>query len=260
GIVLGEELARSLSVARGDLVTVVVPNGDVGPMGVRPRTRSFRVVGTFMSGMYEYDLKSAYMTMTDAKDLFLLGGANRVAVMLDDVDHLQEAAAAIKAMAPTLGLGDVETVAQANRSLFSALEIEKVAMFMVLGLVILVAAFNVFGSLILITLEKTRDIAVVRSLGATRSGIRTMFLTIGGTIGLVGTLAGLVLGLGSCGYVAWTGIRLPSEYYLRSLPVEVRPVEVALVALAALGAALLATLYPASSAANLSPSEGLRND
>ncbi|MBL6975732.1 MAG: ABC transporter permease [Deltaproteobacteria bacterium] len=260
GIILGEELARSLSVSVGDQVTAVIPNGDVGPMGVRPRTRSFRVVGTFVSGMYEYDLKMAYLTQDDARDLFMLGGANRVAIMLDDLDDLEAVSGLIREKASGLGLGEVRTVAQANRSLFTALKIEKLAMFLVLGLVILVAAFNVFGSLVLITLEKTRDIAVIRCLGATRKGVRRLFLTIGGTIGFVGTLAGLVLGLGSCGYVAWTGIRLPSEYYLRNLPVEVRPDEIALVVLAALGAALLATLYPASSAAGLSPSDGLRND
>ena len=260
GIILGEELARSLSVSEGDKVTAVVPNGDVGPMGVRPRTRSFRVVGTFMSGMYEYDLKMAYLTLADARDLFLLGGANRVAMMLDDVDNLDEVVGSVREEAKRSGLGEVRTVAQDNRSLFSALKIEKLAMFLVLGLVILVAAFNVFGSLLLITLEKTRDIAVIRCLGATSKGVRVLFLTIGGTIGLVGSLAGLVLGLGSCGYVGWTGIRLPSEYYLRNLPVEVRPEEVVLVVAAALGAALLATLYPARSAARLSPSDGLRND
>jgi len=260
GIILGEEMARSLSVGVGDRVTVVVPNGDIGPMGVRPRTRSFRVVGTFMSGMYEYDLKMAYLTTEDAKGLFVLDGPNRMAVMIDDLDNLDGAFASVGKKADAAGLGQVRTVAQDNRSLFSALKIEKLAMFMVLGLVILVAAFNVFGSLVLITLEKTRDIAVIRCLGATRGGIRTVFLTIGGTIGLVGTVAGLALGLGTCAYVASTGIRLPSEYYLRTLPVQTRPDEVLLVVLAALGAALLATLYPAKAAAGLSPSEGLRND
>ncbi len=258
GILLGEELARSLSVGTGDTVNVVIPDGDVGPMGLRPRIRTFRVAGTFMSGLYEYDLKTAFLTLEAAQNLLETEAPNRIGVLLDDVDHLEEAAAAVRAV---VGPGaEVRTVAQTHRALFSALKVEKVAMFLVLGLVILVAAFNIFGSLVLITLEKTRDIAVIRGMGATRRGVREVFLILGGVIGGVGTLAGLALGLAACGYIRWTGIRLPSEYYLRTLPVEVRADEVALVVVAALGAALVATLYPAAMAARLSPAEGLRND
>lgn len=258
GIVLGEELARSLSVATGDTVSVVVPDGDVGPMGLRPRIRTFRVAGTFMSGLYEYDLRTAFLTLEAAENLLQTDRPNRIGVLLEDVDYLDEAAADVRAVVgPT---AEVRTVARTHRALFSALKVEKVAMFLVLGLVILVAAFNIFGSLVLITLEKTRDIAVIRCLGATRRGVRVVFLILGGVIGAVGTSAGLILGLAACGYIRWTGIRLPSEYYLRTLPVEVRADEVALVVLAALGAALVATLYPAGMAARLSPADGLRND
>jgi lipoprotein-releasing system permease protein len=260
GMILGEELARSLGTGTGDEVIAVVPDGDVGPAGVRPRTRTYRVVGTFASGMYEYDLKTAYVTLDEAQALFLQGSPNRVAVMLTDIDRLDVAAAEARTILASSTGGEVRTVAQANKSLFSALLIEKIAMFLVLGLVILVAAFNVFGSLVLITMEKTRDVAVLRCLGATRGGVRSIFLGLGAVIGSVGTLAGLLLGLGTCAYIAWTGIRLPAEYYLRTLPVEVRPLEVTLVVLAALGAGMLATIYPAQAVANLSPSEGLRND
>ena len=260
GILIGEELARSLSVSPGDEVTMVVPDGDVGPLGVKPLTRVFRVAGTFLTGMYEYDLRTAYLTDRDAEALFLMAGPNRVAVMVDDIDHLESVSAGVAAAIAPLGGGEIRTVAQTNRSLFSALMVEKIAMFLVLGLVILVAAFNVFGSLLLITMERTRDIAIVQSLGATRRGIATVFLALGGSIGLVGTLAGLILGLGTCAYILGVGIRLPAEYYLRTLPVEVRPWEILAVAGAALGSGLLATLYPAASAAGLSPSEGLRND
>lgn len=260
GILLGEELARSLAVGNGDEVIVVVPDGDVGPAGVRPRTRTFRVAGTFVSGLYEHDLKTAYVDGPEAEALFLLGAPNRVAVMRDDVDRLEDVEAAARAVVDRRGGGEVRTVAQANRSLFSALLVEKIAMFLVLGLVILVAAFNVFGSLVLITMEKSRDVAVLRSLGATRGAVRDVFLALGCAIGAVGTGAGLLLGLGTCAYIRWAGIRLPAEYYLRTLPVEVRAHEVALVAVAALGSALLATLYPATSVARPTPSDGLRND
>lgn len=260
GILLGEELANSLGVGVSDEVMVVIPDGDVGPTGVRPRTRTCRVAGTFASGMYEHDLKTAYVTLDDATRLFLLGTPNRIAVMLDDVDHLDAALPGVQAAVDRAGGGTVRTVAQVNRSLFSALLVEKIAMFLVLGLVILVAAFNVFGSLVLITMEKTRDIAVLRSVGATRDGVRGIFMALGGVIGVVGIVAGLLLGLGTCAYIAWAGIPLPAEYYLRELPVAVRPLEVALVTLAALAAGLLATLYPASTVAARAPSEGLRND
>lgn len=260
GILLGEELANSLSIGIGDEVMAVIPDGDVGPTGVRPMTRTFRVSGTFASGMYEHDLKSAYVTLDEAKRLFLLGTPNRIAVMLDDIDRLDAAVPGLRDALDRAGGGTLRTVAQVNRSLFSALLVEKIAMFLVLGLVILVAAFNVFGSLVLITMEKTRDIAVLRSVGATRAGVRGIFLALGGVIGAVGVVAGLILGLGTCAYIAWAGIPLPSEYYLRELPVAVRPLEVALVTLAALGAGLLATLYPANTVAARAPSEGLRND
>ncbi len=260
GILLGEELGRSLAVGTGDEVIVVVPDGDVGPTGVRPRTRTFRVSGTFASGLYEHDLKTAYVAIDEAEALFLLAAPNRVAVMLDDVDGLAPAEAAVRDIVARDGGGEVRTVAQANRSLFSALLVEKIAMFLVLGLVILVAAFNVFGSLVLITMEKSRDVAVLRSLGATRDGVRSVFLGLGMVIGAVGTGAGLLLGLGTCGYIVFAGIRLPAEYYLRTLPVEVRLGEVVLVAVAALGSALLATIYPATSVAKPSPADGLRND
>ncbi len=260
GILLGEELARSLAVGAGDEVVVVVPDGDVGPTGVRPRTRTYQVAGTFVSGLYEHDLKTAYMTVPEARNLFLLEAPNRVAVMLRDVDGLAPAEVAVRETVDRDGGGEVRTVAQANRSLFSALVVEKVAMFLVLGLVILVAAFNVFGSLVLITMEKSRDMAVLRSLGATRAGVRAVFLGLGTIIGLVGTGAGLLMGLSTCAYIVWAGIRLPAEYYLRTLPVQVRPLEVALVAVAALAAALLATVYPAMTVARPTPSDGLRND
>ncbi|HHW95934.1 MAG TPA: ABC transporter permease [Oligoflexales bacterium] len=260
GILLGAELANSLGTAVGDEVTVIVPDGDVGPTGVRPRTRTYRISGTFVSGMYEHDLKTAYINYEEAKNLFLLGSANRVALMLKDIDHLDKVAPVAKTTVKQTTGGEIRTVAQVNKSLFSALMIEKIAMFLVLGLVILVAALNIFASLILITMEKTRDIAVLRSIGATSKGVKRIFLALGSVIGVVGIISGLILGLGTCAYIYWVGISLPSAYYLRELPVAVQPLDVVLVVVAAMLAGLLATLYPASSATSKAPSEGLRND
>ena len=213
-----------------------------------------------MSGMYEYDLKTAYLTLSEAEALFQLAAPNRIAITVDDLDNLDDAAVAVGDLLDPAGGGEVRTVAQANRSLFSALQVEKVAMFMVLGLVILVAAMNIFGSLVLIAMERARDVAVLESLGATRGKVRGVFLSIGGMIGAVGAFAGLLLGLATCLYIRLAGIPLPGEFYLRTLPVQVRPVEVAAVMAAALGLGFVATLIPANSAARLSPSEGLRND
>lgn len=260
GIILGTELALGLGVGEGDEVTVVVPDGDIGPTGVIPSTRTFRVVGTLKTGLYEYDLKTAFVLKEEGLKLFFNPGRERIAVMVSDMDRLDEIAAAITAA--TAGNGDarVRTVTQTNRSLFSALMIEKIAMFLVLGLVILVAAFNVFGSLLLITMEKTRDIAVLRSMGVTRNGIRTVYFQIGSVIGLTGTLSGLILGLATCYYIKVVGISLPSEYYIDRLPVNVAAMDVAVVAFAALAAALIATIYPTSAVATMSPADGLRND
>jgi lipoprotein-releasing system permease protein len=210
--------------------------------------------------MYEHDLKTAYINYEEAKNLFLLGSANRVALMLKDIDHLDKVAPVAKTTVKQTTGGEIRTVAQVNKSLFSALMIEKIAMFLVLGLVILVAALNIFASLILITMEKTRDIAVLRSIGATSKGVKRIFLALGSVIGVVGIISGLILGLGTCAYIYWVGISLPSAYYLRELPVAVQPLDVVLVVVAAMLAGLLATLYPASSATSKAPSEGLRND
>ncbi len=260
GIILGSELAIGLGVGEGDEVTVVIPDGDIGPTGVIPATRTFRVVGTLKTGLYEYDLKTAFVLKEEGLKLFFAPGRERIAVMVSDMDRLDEIAAEV--IRATSGGGDarVRTVTQSNRSLFSALMIEKIAMFLVLGLVILVAAFNVFGSLLLITMEKTRDIAVLRSMGVTRNGIRSVYFQIGSVIGLTGMLSGLVLGLATCFYIKMVGIALPSEYYIERLPVAIAPMDVALVALAALAAALIATIYPTTAVAAMSPADGLRND
>jgi lipoprotein-releasing system permease protein len=260
GILLGIELARSLGVADGDEVMVIVPDGDVGPTGVKPATRTFRVAGTFMSGLYEYDLKTAFVLKDEGKNLFFTSNPERIAMMVSDMNRLDQIAEAVGGVVTDIPAARVRTVAQTNRSLFSALMVERIAMFLVLGLVILVAAFNVFGSLLLITMEKTRDIAVLRSMGVTRGGIRAVYFMIGSTIGLTGTISGVLLGLGTCFYIKTAGIKLPSEYYLDRLPVSVSSLDVILVAVAALGAALIATIYPTSAVASVSPSDGLRND
>ena len=260
GILLGAELALGLSLSDGDEVMLVVPDGDVGPLGVQPSTSTFRVAGTIKSGLYEYDMKTAFVLKGSGRKLFNSPARERIAIMVDDLKNLDEIAAQITELTNEIPGARVRTVTQTNRSLFSALMVEKIAMFLVLGLVILVAAFNVFGSLLLITMEKTRDIAVLRSMGVTRNGIRSIYFTIGSVIGLTGTLSGLALGLLTCLYIMTAGIALPAEYYIERLPVAINALDVVLVVLAALGAALIATVYPTSVVASISPADGLRND
>lgn len=256
GIILGEEMAKSLSVITGDEVMVIVPDGDIGPQGIRPKVKTFRVAGTFVSGLYEYDLKMAYIRMEDALTLFSKDYPNRGALLLDDIDKLEDALSRISLPEQV----EAVSVAIMNRSLFSALKLEKIAMFLVLGLVILVAAFNVFSSLELITMEKTGQIAILRSLGASSKGVMGIFIALGGAIGLIGTIGGGILGILSCLYVSMAGITLPQEYYLRTLPVAIRVSEILIIMFATISFSFLATLIPSISAQMVTPAEGLRND
>ena len=258
GILLGEELAVSLRVEVGDEVTLISPRDDAGFMGIQPRARAFRVAGIFRTGMYEFDLKLAYVTIGEAQRFFHMGGdVNRVELRLDDVERSEEVLASVK------GLLDRDTLQaldwkRLNKNLFSALQLERIVMFVVLGFIVLVAAFNIVGSLFMIILEKSKEIAILKSMGATDRGILGMFLSLGGCIGVIGALSGLVAGLGTCWYIAHQGIKLPRQYYIELLPVHLDPVTVALVVVSALGVCLGASVYPALEARQLRPVEGLR--
>jgi len=259
-IVLGSELADSLQVGPGDTVEVITPDGDETPLGVRPRTRTYRVAGSFHTGMYQYDLRLAYVALWDAAELFDLEGApNRIEVVARDPEHTGPVAAAIEGMA---GDRDVEVSdwRRMNQALLSALELERVAMFLVLGFIVLVASFNIVGSLVLIIMEKAREIAILRAMGASARWIARTFLTIGCAIGTIGVGTGLALGLGSCAFIAWVGVPLPREYYVESIPVDVDPPTVCAIVVAAALVVLAATAYPTRAAARLVPSDGLRHE
>jgi len=259
-IILGSELAQSLAVEEGDDVLVVVPNGDIGPAGLRPRVKRFRVAGIIATGLYDYDLRTAYTTLGAARDLFYLDKPDKVGGMVKEMSVLGNVVRRIKEVQSDFGISEISTVIDTHGSLFSALKIEKIAMFLVLGLVVLVAGFNVFGSLLLIVMERGRDIAVLRSMGATSREVGAIFVTIGSLVGLVGGVAGSLLGLLVCIYIKFAGIALPSQYYLRTLPVDVRWAEVVLVVIAALLCVVVASAYPALVAGRILPAQGLRND
>lgn len=260
GIILGNELARNIGVSRGEPVTVISPLGRLTPLGRVPRSQTFRVAGIFDSGMYEYDSTIAYVSLWAAQRF--LGIGDRVTGIEVRVDDIYEADRVAKAIGKALDGYPYwsRDWMRMNKNLFSALKLEKIVMFIILTLIILVAAFNIVGTLIMVVIEKTRDIAILKSMGATRRSIMKIFLIEGTVIGLVGTLLGLLGGYTLCTLLAtYKFIELPSDvYYISTLPVQMNPLDVALIALAAIVITLAASVYPAWQASRFDPAEAIR--
>ncbi len=259
GLIIGPELAKSLQVKLGDEVNVITPRGDMGPMGPLPRSRPFRIVAIFYSGMYEYDANFAYTALDDAADFLSLEGATGIELKTVDVNISVGIAAELQdKFGPSVQVLDWQEM---NQSLFFALKLEKIAMFVVLTFIILVASFSIVAMLIMIVIEKGREIAILKSMGASNGGIMRTFMFQGTVIGVVGALLGLILGLGICYFLKTVGMPLDSEvYYISTLPVEVNPLEVVVILVSTIIISLLATLYPSYQAARLRPVEGLRYD
>jgi ABC-type lipoprotein release transport system permease subunit len=259
-VVIGQELARSLGAGVGSRITVISPDGDIGPMGVQPKARAFRVAAIFSTGMYEYDLKLAYMYLPDARRFFNLGEA------IDHIDvrlHDLHAAAQVRGhLEPLLAHQDVEVLTwqEMNRNLFSALKLERVVMFIVLGFIILIASFNIVSSLIIIIRKRLSAIAILRTLGASSGEVTRVFFLLGGAAGLFGIASGVMMGLSSCGIIEHLGLTLPREYYIRSLPVAVDGWQVLQIAAAALTMTALAARYPGRLAARVLLVEGLKDE
>jgi ABC-type lipoprotein release transport system permease subunit len=259
GIVVGVEMAKNLKVFVGDVINVVSPIGELGPTGPVPKARAFRVAAVFFSGMYEYDSKFIYIDLREAQDFFgLKGAATGVEYKLDDVDNVQGVAREIVA---ALGGYPYRTKdwMEMNRNLFSALKLEKIAMFIILNFIVIVASFLIAAVVIVFVIEKSKEISILKTMGATDTSIMKIFVTYGITVGALGTLLGIACGVGICWMIKTFGIGLdPDVYYITNLPVHVEPIEVLLVGVAALGLSYLATIYPALLAARLKPVEGLR--
>ncbi len=260
GIILGNELARNIGASRGEPVTVISPLGRLTPLGRVPRSQTFRVAGIFDSGMYEYDSTIAYVSLWAAQRF--LGIGDRVTGIEVRVDDIYEADRVARAIGKALGGYPYwsRDWMRMNKNLFSALKLEKIVMFIILTLIILVAAFNIVGTLIMVVIEKTRDIAILKSMGATRRSIMKIFMIEGAVIGLVGTLLGLLGGYTLCTLLAtYKFIELPSDvYYISTLPVKMNPLDVALIALAAIVITLAASVYPAWQASRFDPAEAIR--
>lgn len=268
-IVLGSRLARTLGVIVGDKVTLVSPQGTVTAFGTVPRMQGYTVVATFEVGMFEFDSSFIFMPLGAAQQYFRLGDTvNQLEVFVEEPDNLLRQRVAISvALGPEHRLFDWQ---QANSSFFNALQVERNVMFLILTLIILVAAFNIISSLIMLVKDKGSAIAILRTVGASRGTIMRVFFIVGASIGVVGTLAGTILGLLFAhnieslrrGLEALTGTDLFAAeiYFLSQLPAEVDSGEVVMVVSMALGLSVLATLYPSWRASRLDPVEALRNE
>jgi len=258
-IIMGRELARSLGIVDGGSVYVISPRGMVAPVGHIPTMKRFRLAGVFASGMYEYDGSYAYISLKEAQKMLHLGDAvTGVEVRVDDIydaDRIGKAAGEM--LGPRYWTRDWMGM---NKNLFSALKLEKTVMFIILVLIVLVAAFNIASTLIMMVMEKTRDIAILKAMGATEKSIRKIFVLNGMIIGLVGTAIGVSLGVLLCYLLdRYKFVELPGDvYYITTLPVHLQTLDVVVIALAAMVICFVATLYPSQQAARMDPVEAIR--
>jgi lipoprotein-releasing system permease protein len=257
-IILGKDLAAQLRVTAGSKIRLISPNGPLTPMGVLPKVRTCLVTGIFETGMYEYDSTMGFINLTTARNLAGMDrGVHGLEIRVTNVDKANMTAAAIKKQ-----LGNVYSVRdwmQINQNLFAALKLEKIGIFIALDLIILVAALNIISALVMVVMEKTRDIAILKSMGATTGSIMRIFFYQGAVIGLSGTVLGVVSGLGLCALLKrYKIIELPSNVYpMSTMPVKVVPMDVTVIAISAILITLAATLYPSWKASKIRPAEAL---
>jgi lipoprotein-releasing system permease protein len=259
GIILGKELARSLRVDMGDNIRLFSPSGPLTPMGVIPKIKTCKVVGIFDTGMYEYDSSLAYVSLATAQNFLELGES--VHGLELKVDDIYKASAIAEELEKKLGFGYVvKDWITMNKNLFSALKLEKTAMFIVLALIVLVAAFNIISTLIMVVMSKGKDIAILKSMGATSKGIMKIFIYEGLIIGLTGTVLGVIGGLILCKVLSrYEFIKLPSDVYpITTLPIKILPMDVTLVAVSAALITLLATIYHSWESSKIDPAVALR--
>jgi lipoprotein-releasing system permease protein len=261
GICIGKEMSHQLRVWIGDVLNVITPLGDSGPTGIVPRSKSFRVACILYSGFYEYDMKFAYIGLGEAQSFFRLKqNISGLELKFADVDAARGTGRRIVAALKGFPYRTKDW-SELNRNLFSALKLEKLAMAIILAFIVLVACFNILSTLIMLVLEKTKEISILKSMGARDASVMKIFVLEGVTIGSIGTAIGLLMGLASCSFIERYGLRLdPDVYYIANLPVTAEPGQFGLVAATALCLAYLATLYPAIKASHLSPVDGLREE
>jgi lipoprotein-releasing system permease protein len=259
GIVIGEDLARKLAVSAGETVTMVNPLGEETAMGIVPKMKKFEVVGLFDAGMYDYNTGFVYISLPDAQKFFEMPGrVSGVQVRVDDIYRADKIAAAIQNAAgyPFYTRNWMEM----NKNFFSALLLEKIGMSLILVVIIVVASFNIVGTLTMIVMEKSREIAILKSMGSPARSIMNIFMFAGLAIGCVGTAVGALIGYGAVTLITQTDvISLPKDVYQVSrLPLSISGLDVFFISLTALGISFLATLYPSWQAAKQDPVEVLR--
>jgi lipoprotein-releasing system permease protein len=266
GIVLGSEVARALGVLVGDTVVAITPQGTVTPAGTLPRIKSFRVVGIFEIGMYEFDSGLALIDLADAQKLYRVDGVSGVRLKLDD---LFAAPTVARELAQTMRTdAELRDWTQSHANFFRAVQIEKRVMFIILTLIVAVAAFNIVSAQVMLVTDKQADIAILRTLGASPASILTIFVIQGALIGVIGTLIGVTGGVALALNVETVvpaiertlGVTFldKSIYYISDLPSDLQRADVVTVAVIALVLALVATLYPSWRAARVNPAEALR--
>ncbi|HET9450439.1 MAG TPA: ABC transporter permease, partial [Aggregicoccus sp.] len=259
GIFLGRELAAALHVFVGDRVNVVSPLGsELGPSGPIPKQRPFRVAGIFYTGMYEYDSKFVYILLGEAQDFFAVRGAHGIELKVEDIDDARRIGQVVVER-----LGGFPYRAkdwgEMNKNLFSALRLEKLVMGIILTIIIIVAAGLIVATVIMLVLEKRKEISVLKALGVSDSGIVKIFLAEGLQIGVAGGLLGLLSGYAWCKFIERVGLKLdPEVYYIPKLPVKVEPLQTAMAVLIAILVTYLGSIYPALKASRVEPVEGLK--
>jgi lipoprotein-releasing system permease protein len=258
-VILGKDMAEDLGATVGSVVLVTSPQGELTPFGMVPKYNRFRVVGIFNSGFYDYDSSWAFTRLSDAQQLFGLG--DLVSVIEFKVDDIYRADEISRQLEQTAGKGFMATNwMEQNKALFRALRLERLVTFITIGLIVFVAALNILISLTMMVMEKTRDIAVLISMGTRKAQVRRIFIAQGVLIGVVGTAIGLVLGYA----LSWAGGHYhllslaPEVYSIDYVPFAPRAMDGVLVALVAIGISLIATVYPSWSAARILPAEALR--
>ena len=269
GVAIGARMAENLGLTIGDILTLVSPDGDVTPFGTTPRVKGYPVNAIFEVGMSEYDSSIVYLPLTEAQAYFNADGiAQFIEIFVDEPDNVDEMRSGIEAAAlRPMFLSDWR---QRNRTFFAALEIERNAMFMILTMIIIVATLNIVSGLIMLVKDKGRDIAILRTMGATSGSILRIFIMTGSAIGMVGTIAGLGLALLVCSnmssiqtFLNWasgTQVWDPTVRFLSDIPVKIDMSETLLVLALGMGLSFLATLFPAWRAAKLDPVDALRNE
>ncbi len=259
GIIIGAQLAKQLRVHMGDRLRLLSPSGPLSPMGIIPRIKSCQVTGIFETGMYEYDSSLVYIDLATAQNFFdIPDQVHGLELTVINIDRAADIATELR-----ITLGETFLVKDwmaMNYNLFSALKLEKTAMFIILTLIVLVAAFNIISTLIMVVMEKNKDIAILKAMGATANQILRIFVYEGLFIGISGTLLGLGGGLGVCKLLSrYKFIELPSDVYpISTLPIKVLPLDVSLIAIAAVLITLSATIYPSWQAAKVEPTKALR--